>query len=165
MNNAPPRYNAKSTRVQTTVSILEEAIAGVDALAVDSGVSRSRLMDLAVRRFLRWASNLDPRDLQLIAEYEVTEPISGFARRPSGTMVAPQVPPPPDSGPEVEETPPPRAKVLSSSAPPMGVSTVDQDTGPTTPRRERRVPVEEAPPRVRDRHGRYSDTPGRGRGR
>ena len=130
-NTSSPR--AKS-RVQTTVSILEEAVAGVDTLALDSGVSRSRLMDLAVRRFLRWAANLDPRDLQLIAEYEVTEPISGFVRRP---------------------TPPPM-EAQAAPAPAL------EDTGPVSPRREARVPVEGAP-RVRDRQGRYSDTPGRGR--
>ena len=131
--NQAPRY-AKSTRVQTTVSILEVAVASVDALATESGVSRSRLMDLAVRRFLRWASNLDPQDLQLIAEYEVTEPISGFVRRPSA---------------------PPAPEVVEQPAP--------EDTGPVTPRRDRRVPVEEPPARVRDRKGRYSEAPDRGR--
>lgn len=154
MSNQPPRYSQKTTRVQTTVSILEAAVSGVDELAIESGVSRSRLVDLAVRRFLRWAANLDPRDLQLIAEYEVTEPISGFQRRPSGTLVAPQVP----ELEAVEPTPElPRPKVLSSSAPVSPPPTVE-DTGPVTPHRERRIPVEETP---RLRNGQYSDIPGR----
>ncbi len=146
MNN--PIRSRLSTRVQTTISVLEEAVEGLDGLAQASGVSRSRLMDLAVRRFLRWAANLDPQDLQLIAEYEVTEPISGFVRRttppPMSAVVTPQ---------EL-----PRAKVLSSSSPPATVPPAPQSEpgGPVTPRRARRIPVEETP-RVRDRQGRYTE--------
>lgn len=163
MTNAP-RYS-KSTRIQTTISVLEEAVASLDTLAQASGVSRSRLMDLAVRRFLRWAANLDPQDLQLIAEYEVTEPISGFVRRNTPSPIqAVEVPPPPAAPsyhppPQQAQEEDPRAKVLSSSAPAYPEAVVD------VIRRDRRVPVEEAP-RVRDRHGRYvSEVPPAPRGR
>ena len=140
----------KSSRIQTTVSILEEAVEAVDALAESSGVSRSRLMDLAIRRFVRWASNMEPQDLQLIAEYEVTEPISGFVRRPPSVpqMPAVQVPPP--------------APAPVPPVPPYTQSNLTEDAGPATPPHRNRVPVEEpAPARVRDRGGRYSEHPGR----
>ena len=73
------------TRTQTTVSLASDALEVVDDLARTTGVSRSRLIDLAVRRFIRWASPLSPRDVRLIADYEVQEPV-GQVSRPSGTQ-------------------------------------------------------------------------------
>lgn len=141
----------RSSRVQTTISVLNDAIDAVDQLAVSSGVSRSRLMDLAIRRFLRWAVQLDPRDLQLIAEYEVTEPISGFVRRPT---------PPPMGAAEGGSG---RAKALSSSQPPPARDGRADDVGPITPRdRTPRLPED---PRSRDSMGRYSDGPTKPTGR
>lgn len=136
MNN--PTSARKAGRVQTTISVLSDAIEGVDMLAMGSGVSRSRLMDLAIRRFLRWASQLDPQDLQLIAEYEVTEPIAQpLVRRSSSTMARVQAPTAPPPAPATAPPPP-------------------EDNGPITPHdRPRRLPEEAPPARSRDRAGRY----------
>src|SRR5687767_14692588 len=77
------------TRTQTTVSLASDALEAVDELARMSGVSRSRLIDLAVRRFIRWAVLLQPRDIRLIADYEVGEPVSPTSKG-SGTQPATQ---------------------------------------------------------------------------
>lgn len=113
MNNAT--RPTKGTRVQTTVSVLAESVEALDLMAAASGVSRSRLIDLAIRRFSRWAAQLDPADLALIADYEVAEPISGFMRRPTPQPMAAVTQAVVETLPAPPETP--RPKVLSSSAP------------------------------------------------
>ncbi len=77
-------------RIQTTVNISSDAVEALDGLSRASSVSRSRLVDLALRRFIRWAMPVAPKDLKLIADYEVSEPTTGFIRRRTTT-----VPPPP----------------------------------------------------------------------
>ncbi len=89
-------------RIQTTVNISSEAVEALDALSKASTVSRSRLVDLALRRFIRWAEPVRPQDLKLIADYEVNEPTAGFLRRRTTTM-----PPAPINGDEEEYTPEP----------------------------------------------------------
>ncbi len=85
-------------RIQTTVNISSEAVEALDALSKASTVSRSRLVDLALRRFIRWADPVRPQDLKLIADYEVNEPTAGFLRRRTTTM-----PPAPINGDEEED--------------------------------------------------------------
>ncbi len=82
-------------RIQTTVNISSEAVEALDALSKASTVSRSRLVDLALRRFIRWADPVRPQDLKLIADYEVNEPTAGFLRRRTTSL-----PPPPVNGDE-----------------------------------------------------------------
>ncbi len=85
----------RTSRIQTTVNISSDAVEALDALARASSVSRSRLVDLALRRFIRWAEPVRPQDLKLIADYEVSEPTAGFLRRRTTT-----VPPAPINGDE-----------------------------------------------------------------
>ncbi len=85
----------QGNRIQTTVNISSDAVEALDALSKASTVSRSRLVDLALRRFIRWADPVRPQDLKLIADYEVNEPTAGFLRRRTTTM-----PPPPVNGDE-----------------------------------------------------------------
>ncbi len=88
----------QGNRIQTTVNISSDAVEALDALSKASTVSRSRLVDLALRRFIRWADPVRPQDLKLIADYEVNEPTAGFLRRRTTTM-----PPPPVNGDEDHE--------------------------------------------------------------
>lgn len=64
---------SSSTKIQTTVNVSKMSLGALDKLSQDSGVSRSRLVDIAIRRFIRWGSNLNPRDLKVLSDYEVQE--------------------------------------------------------------------------------------------
>ncbi len=97
-----------SNRIQTTVNISSDAVEALDALSKASSVSRSRLVDLALRRFIRWADPVRPQDLKLIADYEVSEPTSSFLRRRTTTM-PPAVPNNGDDEDEYEAPVMPRA--------------------------------------------------------
>ncbi len=78
------------TRTQTTISIASDVLEAIDAMAEHSDISRSRLIDIACRRFVRWANSLNPGDLKVISEYESSEPTR--YRTASGTMTKVQVP-------------------------------------------------------------------------
>lgn len=90
-------------RVQTTVSVSGEAVAALDRIADESGVSRSRLFDLAVRRLVRWAEVVRPADIRLIVDYEVTEKTSGFIRKFQEAPKAPVTEPAIPVEPEIKE--------------------------------------------------------------
>lgn len=60
-------------RIQTTIHADSGALETLTRLSESSGVSRSKLIDLAIRRFARWASSLDVSELKLIAKYEFDE--------------------------------------------------------------------------------------------
>ncbi len=91
---------SKNNRIQTTVNISSDAVDALNELSRASTVSRSRLVDLALRRFIRWAEPVSPKDLKLIADYEVSEPTAGFMRRRTTT-----IPPAPINGDDEDDSP------------------------------------------------------------
>lgn len=142
--------NQKASRIQTTVSVLGESVESLDAMAAASGVSRSRLIDLAIRRFVRWAGSMDPADLALIAEYEVAEPVSGFLRRYTpGTMAAVQAP---NTIPT--EAPPPPVQAVPQ-APPPAPPPAPEPQPQAVPEAQRPKVLSSSAPRQRNSQGRY----------
>ncbi len=118
-------------RTQTTVSVSKEALDVVDELSSNSGVSRSRLFDMAIRRFARWAQDVHPDALRQIAEYETTGTTVPYVRktdtkRPSGQYGAVSVPSGEDGSmlPESHsEGKPGLVKAKSPTVPPDGYRT------------------------------------------
>lgn len=77
-------------RSQTTINVSQEVLAVVDELARASGVSRSKLFDLAARQFVGWASQLSSEQLRVLTEAKVREPVTGYVRKPSQADIAEQ---------------------------------------------------------------------------
>ncbi len=88
--------NGNGNRIQTTVNISQSALDSLDGLSKDSLVSRSKLVDLAIRRFTRWASGVSAKELKLIVDYEVSEQTGALRRRRMSSL--------PPSMAEPEET-------------------------------------------------------------
>lgn len=56
-------------------------MATLDELSRLSGVSRSKLFDLAARHFVSWAQQLNGQQLRLLADATITEQTSGYVRK------------------------------------------------------------------------------------
>lgn len=104
---------------------------GIDQLTLTTGLTRSRLYDIALQKFLRWARGVDPYQLRLISLHE--EEQFGYVRRPSGFVQAQQAAqqgeydaPPPVQSPY----PPPQ-----QAAPYRNHTQVQQPRGPAQTRK------------------------------
>ncbi len=100
--------NGNGNRIQTTVNISEGAMRSLDRLSQESTTSRSKLVDLALRRFIRWASGVSPAELKLIVDYEVSE-ATGELRRRRMSSAPPMAEPEEDHIPESHRPPIPKA--------------------------------------------------------
>lgn len=75
-------------REQTTINVSDEALATLDELSRLSGVSRSKLFDLAARHFVSWAQQLNGQQLRLLADATIHEKTSGYIRKVSPEEIA-----------------------------------------------------------------------------
>lgn len=75
-------------RLQTTIHADSASLETLGKLSEKSGVSRSKLIDLAIRRFARWAENLSPEQLKFISDYEFAEDNGVQSSRPPKTGVS-----------------------------------------------------------------------------
>ncbi len=89
--------NGNGHRIQTTVNISQTALDDLARLSNDSMVSRSKLVDLALRRFIRWAQGVSAKELKLIVDYEVSEQTGALRHRKHSSL------PPSMAEPEYEE--------------------------------------------------------------
>ncbi len=72
----------KNKRHQVSSSVSGETLARIDRLSLETGLSRSRLYDLALAKFVQWAEHMDPYQLRLLSAEQA--PSLGYARKESG---------------------------------------------------------------------------------
>jgi len=80
--------NQNKLRAQTTINVAEDVLNTMDELSRLSGVSRSKLFDLAARHFVSWAQQLTGQQLRLLADATINEKTSGYVRKVSPEEIA-----------------------------------------------------------------------------
>lgn len=98
MNSSSP----PSRRKQVAVTISQETHDALEQVSLNTGLSRSRLYDLALHKFVEWAKQVDPYYLRVMSATEGQN--FGYSRPESGFRRAVQSQSPPDQ--QVYGTPP-----------------------------------------------------------
>lgn len=89
--------NSNPHRSQVTISLSSDTFARVEAVSEKTGLSRSRLYELALIKFADWCEMVDPSHLIQLCTHPGVLPELGYQRRASGfrkavTSAPPQAP-------------------------------------------------------------------------